>query len=139
MIEHLKTGVACRIKPSPLHGVGVFAIRDIPKGAELFIIQREVATIPKADVDALPAGVADLVKDFGCEVSGDVHLYRMDLNRPSLALFINHSEQPNCEFVSDGVEDWTETLRDIKSGEELFRDYRTDEGADYILRGGEKA
>ncbi len=139
MIEHLRTGVYCRVKPSPLHGVGVFAIRDIPKGTELFIIPRRVEVITKAQLDSMPPGVSDLVKDFGCEVQGDAHLYAIDLHAPPLCLFINHSESPNCEFVSDGVEDWTETLRDIKAGEELFRDYRTDDGADYILRGGEKA
>ena len=92
--------------------------------------------IPPEQLAALPPGVADLVRDFGVESNGAVSIMDSDLNRPCLSFFINHGEQPNCEFVSDGATEWCETLRDIAAGEELFRDYRTDEGADYVLRGG---
>jgi len=38
-----------------------------------------------------------------------------------LSLFINHSDEPNIISVNDGA--YFETLREIKSGEELYLDY----------------
>ena len=32
ILKHLQTEVYCRLGVSPIHGIGVFAIRDIPKG-----------------------------------------------------------------------------------------------------------
>jgi len=38
LIKNLENDIYCRIKPSKKHGVGVFAIRDIPKGINPFKI-----------------------------------------------------------------------------------------------------
>jgi len=34
ILKHLQTEVYCRLGISPVHGIGVFAIKDIPKGAK---------------------------------------------------------------------------------------------------------
>ncbi|MEN9899177.1 MAG: hypothetical protein RLZZ152_221, partial [Pseudomonadota bacterium] len=34
ILKHLQTEVYCRLGVSPIHGIGVFAIRDIPKGTQ---------------------------------------------------------------------------------------------------------
>jgi hypothetical protein len=34
--EYIRDCVITRIKPSPIHGVGTFAIKDIPKGKNVF-------------------------------------------------------------------------------------------------------
>ena len=36
ILEHLKNNIYCRLKPSKIHGVGVFAIRNIPKNTNPF-------------------------------------------------------------------------------------------------------
>ena len=36
VIEFLKNNYYCKLKPSLIHGVGVFAIKDIPKGINPF-------------------------------------------------------------------------------------------------------
>jgi SET domain-containing protein len=130
VIEHLRTGVFCRVKPSPLHGVGLFAIRDIPKGTQMFFMGRKLARrIPRAELADLPQGVMELLNDYFCRFpNGDLDCVAMNLDRPSLCFFINNSEQPNCEYLTDDKDDWTETTRDIKAGEEILRDYRDDGG-----------
>ena len=34
MLKHLRENVYCRLAPSTVHGVGVFAVRDIPAGVD---------------------------------------------------------------------------------------------------------
>src|ERR1700722_14347341 len=36
LIKDLEENVYCRLQPSKVHGIGIFAIRDIPKGKNLF-------------------------------------------------------------------------------------------------------
>lgn len=75
-----------------------------------------------------------MVGDYGMRVGNEWHMTRMDLNAPSLKLFINHGTEPNVDAVTDDAEDWIEAVRDIAAGEELCRDYRTDV-ADEIFEG----
>ena len=43
MLNHLRQNIYCRLKPSPVHGIGVFAIRDIPKTT---LITDHIVTFP---------------------------------------------------------------------------------------------
>ena len=36
VIDHLLINVKTEIRPSPIHGIGVFAIKDIKKGEQMF-------------------------------------------------------------------------------------------------------
>lgn len=60
-------GVYARIMPSKIHGVGVFAIRDIPKGTRLFDKDdSELVWMKKSDLDLaeLPRGIRQLYDQF---------------------------------------------------------------------------
>lgn len=47
-------GVLTRLHPSPIHGIGVFAISDIPKDSRIFPNETgEMVWIEKSDIDAL--------------------------------------------------------------------------------------
>jgi uncharacterized protein len=45
-----------------------------------------------------------------------------------IAMFINHSCEPNCETSQVGGRVWVKALRDIKAGEELTYDYNLYDG-----------
>jgi SET domain-containing protein len=113
------------IKPSPLHGIGVFAIRDIPKGTQN-IFSKGVGDwikVSKEEVEALPQHSKDLIENH-CLFDED-HYFIPDygFKLVDLVIYLNHSETPNVISLNDGEE--FEAIRDIASGEELLVDYGT--------------
>ena len=118
-------GVYARLGCSPIHGVGVFAIRDIPEGTPLFAHDNtDVGEwVPEAVVSELPPKVRDLYRDFavfkkrrrsyGCP---------QNFNQLTVSWYLNCSKTPNvaCNEVYEFY-----ALRDIKDGEELTVDYST--------------
>ncbi len=120
--------VYTRIGVSKTHGVGVIAIRPIPKGTDPFIGCDEfgdLLRIPKAELDAYPAPTAakELVRAFFVLEDGYYHVPDYGLNGIPKSYYLNHSTTPNTVAI-DGGETFT-TARAIKTGEELTADYRT--------------
>lgn len=115
------------VRRSPIHGMGVFAHRDIPAGTEIIRYQGRLLTHAEAD------------ERYGGNVD-EGHTYLFTLNehyvidgndQGNSARWINHSCDPNCHAVT--IEDAherperdrivIESLRDISAGEELSFDY----------------
>jgi SET domain-containing protein len=123
LLEELTRNTYVMIKPSPIDGIGVFAIRDIPKGCrELF--SRGIGDwikVPKTDVDALPAHSKTLVETYCLFDEDSYFIPDYGFKIMDLVNFLNHSEEPNIISINEG--EFFETIRDIKAGEELFVDY----------------
>ncbi len=125
LISDLEKNIYCRLKPSKIEGVGIFAIRDIPKGVKLFKTSKKIKFIginpdlifdnPKIDDEA-----KKMVKDFCAIEKGKLYLPDISLNEMDIGFFINYSRKPNVS--SRNGEDFF-ALRDIKKGEELTVDY----------------
>jgi SET domain-containing protein len=115
--------VYCRVQPSKLHGVGVFAIRRIPKGINPFEIPIpvEMATLTAADLRALPAGIRTMIRDYVVKQDEGYVLTTLGFNLLELELFVNHSNTPNLVFDED--EGCYRAARVIKPGEELTGNY----------------
>lgn len=111
------------IKPSSTHGIGVFAVRDIPQGCrEMFSkAMGEWATIPRNDIDALPQHAKDIVENYCLYDAENYFVPAGGFKVMDLSLFLNHSDNPNIISVNDG--EYFETIREVKKGEELFVDY----------------
>lgn len=115
-IAMLNTFVKLRIGPSPIHGVGVFAITDIPKGTKLYTDNMpDIFGVPYASFDKLFPYVAKLLLERWPQiVNGSAFLYP----DARMVAYMNHADEPNFDAVID------RTLRDIKYGEELTENYR---------------
>jgi SET domain-containing protein len=112
------------LAPSPLHGVGVFALADIPAGtADLFAPPRPWVPVPEAAVDGLPAHARRLVETYCLWDAGRYFLPPHGFRVIDLATFLNHSDDPNLRQVDGG--DWFITTRGVTVGEELTIDYAT--------------
>jgi len=125
LLKELASSTYVMIKPSPLHGIGVFAIRDIPKGTSN-IFSKGVGDwikVSKEEVDALPQHSKDLIENH-CLFDED-HYFIPDygFKLVDLVIYLNHSETPNVISLNDGEE--FEAIRDIANGEELLVDYGT--------------
>ena len=120
MLPHDK--VYCRIKPSPISGVGVFAIKDIPKGTYVFQDENEeLVWIDRSEIKGLPSEIKRLYDDF-CITNGEKLGCPKNFNQMTVTWFLNNSKTPNMGCDKDYR---FFALRDIKSGEELTLDYKT--------------
>ncbi len=125
LLKELANTTYVMIKPSRLHGIGVFAIRDIPKGTSN-IFSKGVGDwikVSKEEVEALPQHSKDLIENH-CLFDEDFYFipdYGFKLL--DLVIYLNHSETPNVISLNDGEE--FEAIRDIANGEELLVDYGT--------------
>jgi len=57
----------CRLAPSAIHGIGVFAVRDIPRGKNPFNSLPKYSPpgyvrMTSAELDALPPKVSELIR-----------------------------------------------------------------------------
>jgi hypothetical protein len=113
------------LRPSPIAGVGVFAIRDIPKGCrDMFsppASDDEFVAVPRADVDAQPAHLRVLIENYCLYDDTTYWIPRAGFRALDLSLFLNHADVPNVHAINDGA--YFEALRDIAAGEELLVDY----------------
>ncbi len=103
------------VRSSAIHAAGVFALDRIPSGTRILEYTGEHMPHQAAD---------DLYKDrpytylFGVGDGANV------IDGYSMAMYVNHSCDPNCETEED--EDghvWIQAIRDIAPGEELAYDY----------------
>lgn len=131
LLNNLHNDIYCRIKASKTHGVGVFAIKDIPKGTNPFkvtgaeCVNQKVINVPKNKIDKLPKEVKKMVQDFyHCE-DGEYGIPYRGLNSNDISYYMNSSKKPNVgnKDVKGCNMTVFYTLRKIKKGEELLINY----------------
>ena len=113
------------IRPSPIEGIGVFALRDIPKGCRSMFSKagnhEEWITIPRTEIDKLPAHSKALVENYCLYDDENYFVPEAGFKKMDLALFLNHADKGNIISINDG--EFFEAIVDIKKGEELVIDY----------------
>ncbi len=127
-ILDLAENAYCRLGPSGIQGVGVFAIRPIPKGTNPFhmaLVDDFISVPVEAVMDNpnLDPAVKKAVDDLCSVNDGMIHLPAHGYNSMSLWYYVNMStDHPNLGIADD----WSGflALRDIEPGEELSVDYR---------------
>lgn len=123
-IQELNTYVKTKIAPSPIDGVGVFAIHDIPEGQKLYVdMVPRLYNLPYKEFGNLfPTVKKYLLERWPQIVNGSAFGYP----DTRIQAFMNHSDTPNYDAEKDV------TLRYIKSGEEITEDYRKIPGYEKI-------
>jgi SET domain-containing protein len=112
-----------QLRPSEVDGIGVFAIKDIPKGCrDMFSTDHgEWIKISKEEVANLPEHTRLLVSYYCVSDTQFYYIEQSGFKKMDLANFINHSDTPNIFPVNNG--EFFEAIRNIKAGEELFINY----------------
>lgn len=125
LLKQLAESTYVMIKASPVHGIGVFAIRDIPKGTQDIFSQGigEWIQVSKVEVEALPKHSRDLVENHCLFDEQSYFIPDYGFKLVDLVIYLNHSDTPNVVSINDGER--FEAIRDIVVGEELFVDYGT--------------
>lgn len=117
--------VYCRLGVTP-HGVGVIALRNIPKGVDPFKNcdkHGDQIEIPQDEFDAFdaPPEAKELVRDFCVMQDGTYFVPDYGIDAIDKSFFLNHSKTPNMETHNRG--ETFVAARVIKAGEELTADY----------------
>jgi len=122
-------GVYARLKPADNgmsviqdseKGVGIFAIRNIPKGALVFAPDDDnTVLVRQEDIEMIPEELKRLYHDF-CVLEGDMYLCPVNFNKLTLAWYANNSENPN---IAPDKSLRFRAIRDIAAGEELISRY----------------
>ena len=130
LLNELYKETYATLKPSSIHGIGVFAIRNIEKGTKNIFSSTAEAWIPvaKEEVDLLPSHSQQLIENHCLYDDKHYFIPEYGFKLFDMVVFLNHSDQPNLMSVNDGQ--YFEAIRDIGSGEELFVDYGTIVDAD---------
>jgi SET domain len=127
-------GVYVRLRPSKIHqgGVGVFAIKRIPRNTKLFTDENEEVCWMSKESLPKSGSMRKMYDDFAI-IKGARYGCPTSFNGLTPAWFLNESKKPNirCDENYDFY-----TLRDIPPGEELTVDYSTfsDYPEDYLQR-----
>ena len=113
------------IKRSPIEGIGVFALLDIPKGCRSMFSkaneQEQWIPVSKTEIEKLPAHTKALIENYCLYDDENYFVPDYGFKKMDLVNFLNHSDAPNIISINDG--EFFEAIRDIKQGEELVIDY----------------
>jgi uncharacterized protein len=110
------------VRKSGVHGKGMYALRDIPRGQILIEYQGRIITW-KVALKRHPHDPSQPNHTFYFSLEDGRVIDGNDMGND--ARWINHACAPNCEADEDEENNrvWIKALRDIKKGEELFYDY----------------
>ena len=108
------------VRQSRVHGKGVFALVDIPRGTQIIEYKGERITWAQA-MKRHPHDPENPNHTFFFDIDDDRVIDGGRLGNS--ARWINHSCAPNCEAVDDKGRIFIEAIRHIKPGQELNYDY----------------
>jgi SET domain-containing protein len=135
LLKHLHEEVYCHLGVSKIAGIGVFALRQIPKGIDplrSWLPTKELS-ITLEELNKLPTPVRKHIHMF-CYVDNkkkkaDVPVYGM--NTKNMSVYLNHSKKPSLKFTKVGE---LVSLRQIDAGEELTIDYDKSFGGRHVFK-----
>ena len=123
-----KSDVMYVVRSSKVHGSGIFARKNIPKGTQIIEYVGEV--ISRREGTKRAEKQSKLSKKNG---GGAVYIFELNNGKDldgnfqhNTARLINHSCEPNCKYRMRGKRIWIVSKRTIKRGEELTYDYGFD-------------
>ncbi len=114
------TGRRIQVRRSGVHGKGVFALIDIPRGERIIEYTGELISWDEAQ-RRHPHDPQDPNHTFYFHID-DEHVIDA-LYGGNAARWLNHSCAPNCEADEDGGRIFIKARRKIRAGEELNYDY----------------
>ncbi len=122
-MQELQTETYVALKGSPIHGIGVFAIRNIPKGCRNIFYKGvgEWIKVPISEVEALPEHSRSLIETYCLFDEENYFVPEYGFKMIDPVIYLNHSANPNIISINDGEE--FESIIDIAAGQELLVNY----------------
>jgi SET domain-containing protein len=115
-IDWLNMAVKVYLAPSKIHGVGVFALRDLQKGEQLYAdYTPKVFTLTYSDLKKVDQPIRDLILGQWPQIINGSH-FAYPTTR--IQAYINHADKPSYDAQNDTL------FKDVKKGEEITENYR---------------
>lgn len=117
-VEILNKEIKATLAPSKIHGIGVFAIRDIKKHEKVYCDNTSIIfELTYENLDRLRSEVKKIILERWPSIINGSKFISPDAR---LVSFMNHQDAGECNYsqVTDTAK------RDIKCGEEITEDYR---------------
>lgn len=123
LLQELTHETFVALQPSAIHGIGVFAIADIPKGCRTLFSKNTGGwiTLSFEEAEQLPAHSREFIETYYLYDEENYFIPDHGCKVMDMASYLNHSSSPNIQSVNHG--EYFEALRDIQAGEELVVDY----------------
>jgi SET domain-containing protein len=120
--EKIMLTVKTKVDKSKIHGLGVFADQNIPKGTIVWMFKEGIDTkYTKEQFESMTKEQQkDIIHFSYYDINLNCYIHSFDDSR-----YVNHSDNPNLSSHYDEhyVEGYSYANRDIKIGEELTDDY----------------
>lgn len=118
------------VRPSQVHGLGVFAVTDIPAGTQWWSMGvDEAITISRTQFVTLVQSASSPASEALMAGLQEYSIYLRALDLmvliPDNGRYVNHSDAPNSAARVDGMILYSVAERDIAAGEEITEDYAT--------------
>lgn len=125
MIDLSYRSPATAVRPSPIHGQGLFAIAPIASGDIVAVKGGHVLSAAQWRALEPALGSAEI------QLGEDLFIAPVDAAaREGSMVYLNHACEPNCAIAGQIV---FVAMRDIAVGEELTHDWATTDDLDYDL------
>lgn len=126
VIYHLSKNIKTELKNSNIDGIGVFAIRDINEGEQVFPLWQQNGgwyILPEDKLDSIPNDVMRLIDKYFITVDSKFKMIKLfkGMNFVFDSLSFCNSAWPNRENINISTKGVA--LRDIKAGEEILEWY----------------
>ena len=131
LLQNLKYDTYVRLQASKIHGIGVFAIKDIPKGTNPFMVTNKQGIkynnidFSESEIKKLPEEIQEYLKALFFPDGNNIYSIPYNgLNSLDISFYLNHSKNNNLNIVPNNT-DFLEfiTNKNIKKGDELTIDY----------------
>ena len=113
------------LRPSPVAGIGVFALRDIANGCRDMFSKPDTQdawiTLTKKEVSELPIHAQSLIENYCLFDEEKYFVPDYGFKVMDMVNYLNHSATPNILSVNEG--EYFEALEDIPTGTELLVNY----------------
>jgi hypothetical protein len=126
VIKHLSTNVKTKLSVSPIDGVGVFAIRDIKKGEDVFPIwdyDSGIYLIPNDRLNEIPSEIFELLDMYFINEECGYKIIRLFKGFNFTFHGFSYCNSAYQTKYTKNISDDGIALRDIKAGEEILEWY----------------
>lgn len=134
LLNNLQKDVYCRIGVSKIKdaGVGVIAIKNIPKGVCPFKYPNNVSNpvynksidITKKELNKLPKNIIKMINDFCHNDNENYTIPHYGLNSFDISWYLNHNINNNINIIDNNNNFLSfVTNKNIKKGDELYINY----------------
>jgi hypothetical protein len=126
IIHHLKCNVKTKLDVSKIHGIGVFAIRDIKMGEDLFPVwefDSGIYVIPNDKIKELPNEVFELLDMYFINEDNGYKIIRLFKGLNLVSHMISYCNSVYKTEYTQNISNDGIALMDIKAGEEILELY----------------